>query len=164
MHGWVTKMRGTLFDNEHVRRKGIREMRTAKAIREYDRKRAAEKRARGERSSGSGLFSFLGFGRSSRHRSHRRHGSSSAGVSREGTTRSRRGDEPMYLHFSDRTRPHHHGHGTRIAGHLTRDRDMVAKGVAMNDSARKERERERDRRQRQRERDGRAMERDVARR
>lgn len=150
-------MRGTLFDNESVRRRGIREMKVAKAIRAYKRQRAAERRARGE---GRGLFSFLGLG--GRRRSSRRHGSSRAVLARDPSRRSqsRTGDRP-FLHPSHRTRPPHHGHGTRIVGHVTQSRDLVAKGIAMNEIAMREREKERRRRQKQRERDGRAMRRDA---
>ena len=58
-------MRGTLFDNERVRRDGIWEMKAAKAVRDYKRKRAAEKRARGEK-TGGGILSLFGLGRSRR--------------------------------------------------------------------------------------------------
>ena len=154
-------MRGTLFDNEAVRRRGIREMKAAKAVRAYKRQRAAERKARGE--SGGGFFSSL-FGRKSQ-RSSRRHGSTRAVLSREPSRHSsthRRKNSQPYLHFSHRTKPHHHGHGTKIVGHITQRRDLV-KGAAMQEAAKKERERERRRRQKQRERDGRYMKREATR-
>lgn len=158
MHGWVTKMRGTLFDNEHVRRAGIREMKAAKAIREYKRKRAAEKRARGE--SSSGLLSFFRLGSRGSRRSRSRHGSSRTVLERGTSSRSQK-NEP-YLHFSHRVKPHHHGHGTRIVGHITQNKDLVAKGVAMNKVATRERDKERQRRQRHREREARGLRRDAS--
>lgn len=168
IHGWVTKMRGTLFDNEAVRRRGIREMKAAKAVRAYKRQRAAERRARGQ--SGGGFFSSLFGGR--RRSSSRRHGSTSTRtrtvLARESSHRSqtqthRRKDSQPFLHFSHRTKPHHHGHGTRIVGHITQRRELVEKGAAMNEAARQERERERRRRQKQRERDSRYGKREASR-
>lgn len=39
IHGWVTKLRGTLIDDESIRRNGIREMRYARRIREWKKEK-----------------------------------------------------------------------------------------------------------------------------
>ncbi|KAK7695764.1 hypothetical protein QCA50_000401 [Cerrena zonata] len=57
IHGWVTKLRGTLLDNEAVRRQGIREMKDAKHLREYRKQRKAHDRSRG--GSHRGFLSFF---------------------------------------------------------------------------------------------------------
>ncbi|PSS35401.1 hypothetical protein PHLCEN_2v1556 [Hermanssonia centrifuga] len=159
IHGWVTKMRGTLLDNESVRRRGIREMKDAKAIREYKRKRAAERRARGQSSS---LFSFGCFGGSSSRQRSKKHGSRPV-MRRDTSSRSqsRKKSEEPFLHFPHRAKPPHHGHGTRVAGHITGNKVLVAKGRAMNEQAMEERERERQRRERQKRRDLHAMKQDL---
>ena len=57
IHGWVTKLRGTLSDNERVRRAGIHEMKAAKAVRKWKKKHAAERaKRRGSSNSGGGGF------------------------------------------------------------------------------------------------------------
>lgn len=159
IHGWVTKLRGTLSGNERTRTRGIREMRAAKATRQYRRKRAAERKARG-RSSGSGLFAFLGLGKKKKSS---RHGSQRAVITRGSSSRSTKKGGESTLHFSHRTRPSHHGQGTKIAGHITQSRAMVVRGQSMNKSAAKEREQARARRQQQSKRDARDMKADAAR-
>lgn len=56
-HGWLVKWRATFSGNEHLRREGMREMREAKAMREYKRQQKAAKRAKNGRAK-PGLFSF----------------------------------------------------------------------------------------------------------
>jgi len=48
IHGWLTKMRGTLLDNEPLRRRGIREMQDARSNRLAMKKRDAERAAAGK--------------------------------------------------------------------------------------------------------------------
>ncbi|KAF9651122.1 hypothetical protein BDM02DRAFT_3127246 [Thelephora ganbajun] len=46
VHGWLTKMRGTLFDNETIRYRGIKEMKQAAAVRILRQKEEAEHKLR----------------------------------------------------------------------------------------------------------------------
>jgi hypothetical protein len=46
VHGWLTKMRGTLFDNETIRYQGIKEMKQAAAVRVHRQKEETERRMR----------------------------------------------------------------------------------------------------------------------
>lgn len=46
VHGWLTKMRGTLLDNETMRYQGIKEMKQAAAVRVYKQKEEAERKLR----------------------------------------------------------------------------------------------------------------------
>jgi len=46
VHGWLTKMRGTLLDNETVRYQGIKEMKQAAAVRVHRQKEEAERKLR----------------------------------------------------------------------------------------------------------------------
>ncbi|KZT72547.1 hypothetical protein DAEQUDRAFT_762839 [Daedalea quercina L-15889] len=39
IHGWVTKLRGTLIDDESIRKRGIREMQYARRIREWKKEK-----------------------------------------------------------------------------------------------------------------------------
>ncbi|KAG2369634.1 hypothetical protein BDR07DRAFT_1266900 [Suillus spraguei] len=59
-HGWLVKWRATFSGNEHLRREGIREIREAKAMREYKGQRKATKRAKNGRAK-PGLFSIFSF-------------------------------------------------------------------------------------------------------
>lgn len=54
IHGWVTKLRGTLIDDERIRKRGIREMQYARRLREW-------KKEKGVTDQGTSLpaFSFL---------------------------------------------------------------------------------------------------------
>lgn len=56
-HGWLVKWRATFSGNERLRREGIREIREAKAMREYKRQ---QKRAKSGRAK-PGLFSSFSF-------------------------------------------------------------------------------------------------------
>ena len=150
VHGWVTKLRGTLFGNERTRQRGIREMQVASAVRQYKRERNARKQKRHRR---GGFFSFLG---SSRHRSRSKRRDRNHGTTVRERDYAHRHKGP-WLHFPYRVRPHHHGHGTRLRGMLTGNREMVLIGRAMNDSARREREKKRRRRQRRLRREAEAM-------
>jgi len=51
IHGWLTKMRGTLLDNETLRRNGIKEMQEARAMRLALKKRDAARAASGKQPS-----------------------------------------------------------------------------------------------------------------
>lgn len=154
-------MRGTLTGNERVRRSGIREMRAARAVREYLRQKEAKRRER------EGKKGFLSFFTPSRNRNrdvvvvrydrdrtrtsasdHRRRGGSTKHKSKKGSS-----PEQPWMHFPRRSKPEHHGHGTRIWGHLTQDPEKVALGKAMHQSATRQRDRERRRRERQCQRD-----------
>ena len=44
VHGWLTKMRGTLLDNEPMRRQGIKEMKQATAVRIHRQKEEANRK------------------------------------------------------------------------------------------------------------------------
>ncbi|KAF9651134.1 hypothetical protein BDM02DRAFT_3111176 [Thelephora ganbajun] len=46
IHGWLTKMRGTLLDNETIRYRGIKEMKQAAAVRILRQKEEAERKLR----------------------------------------------------------------------------------------------------------------------
>jgi len=48
VHGWLTKMRGTLLDNENMRRSGIREMKEASITRAAIKKRDADRARTGK--------------------------------------------------------------------------------------------------------------------
>lgn len=97
IHGWVTKLRGTLTDNERVRSRGIREMREARAIRAYKKQKAAQ--FKGGAKGASGFLYLLSFWPAKRaqtqkqlvvrrhHSSHHRKGSSSHSSSRPSTHR-----------------------------------------------------------------------------
>ncbi|KAH9844097.1 uncharacterized protein C8Q71DRAFT_719701 [Rhodofomes roseus] len=52
IHGWVTKMRGTLVDDERIRKQGIREMEHARRIREWKKEKGIEEQ-------NNLLFSFV---------------------------------------------------------------------------------------------------------
>ncbi|GBE80019.1 hypothetical protein SCP_0212210 [Sparassis crispa] len=185
VHGWVTKMRGTLIDNESVRRLGIREMREARAIREYKHNWARERRERGRESDHSlwGIFSIFSvfsspkshsppkLRASGRHHSSRPHHSSGRHHSGRGyhdksdhhrdLGHSNRG-ESSCMHFPHRTKPYHHGHGTRLRGILTGNRELAAIGREMNERAARERQKERRRRQRQSRKDAAALKYEAA--
>ncbi|KAG2077235.1 hypothetical protein BDR04DRAFT_1001624 [Suillus decipiens] len=59
-HGWLVKWRATFSGNEHLRREGMREIREAKAMREYKRQQKAAKSAKNGRAK-PGLFSIFSF-------------------------------------------------------------------------------------------------------
>lgn len=44
VHGWLTKMRGTLLDNESMRYQGIKEMKQAAVVRVHKRKEEADRK------------------------------------------------------------------------------------------------------------------------
>jgi len=46
IHGWLTKMRGTLLDNEKMRSEGIKEMKQAAVVHSHRQKAAAELKKR----------------------------------------------------------------------------------------------------------------------
>ncbi|KAG1755505.1 hypothetical protein EDB19DRAFT_1661731 [Suillus lakei] len=56
-HGWLVKWRATFSGNERLRREGIDEMREAKAVREYERRRNVAKRAKNDGRAKPGLLS-----------------------------------------------------------------------------------------------------------
>ncbi|KAF4575093.1 hypothetical protein EYR36_006449 [Pleurotus pulmonarius] len=60
MHGWLTKLRGTLLDDEKTRWKGIQEMKEARAIRRWKKQREAQRRASGQSHRIGRLFSIFG--------------------------------------------------------------------------------------------------------
>ncbi|OCH92172.1 hypothetical protein OBBRIDRAFT_869469 [Obba rivulosa] len=143
IHGWVTKLRGTLIGNERARQRGIREMQVASAVRQYHRERKARKRKQRRRGGFFSLFS------SSQHksRSRRDRDRGTTPVVHRDYGHHKRSNAPC-LHFPHRARPHHHGHGTRLQGQIMGNREMVLTGRAMNDAARRERDKERRRRRR----------------
>jgi hypothetical protein len=61
-HGWLVKWRATFSGNEHLRREGMREMREAKAMREYKRRQKIAKKTKNGRAK-PGLFSIFSFGK-----------------------------------------------------------------------------------------------------
>jgi len=159
IHGWVTKLRGTLIGSERTRQRGIREMQAASAARQYLRERKARKRKQHNR---GGLFSFFAPSRrKSKSRSRRERDQGSTTVIHRDYGHRKRNNAP-YLHFPHRVRPHHHGHGTRIRGLMSGNREMVLTGRAMNDAARREREKERRRRKRRQRREAEAITADGA--
>jgi len=46
VHGWLTKMRGTLLDNEAMRYQGIKEMKQAAVVRVHQKKEEANRKVR----------------------------------------------------------------------------------------------------------------------
>ncbi|KAI0796895.1 hypothetical protein C8Q75DRAFT_802564 [Abortiporus biennis] len=156
IHGWVTKLRGTLLGDEAVRRRGIREMRDARTTRKYKKLRTAEMRRRGERNGG--FFSFFTskkvLKKSKSTRSRR------AIVDKVQYSTPKRGKEP-FMHFPKRTRPPYHGHGTIVLGIVTQDKSKVARGKSMNRSAMRERAKERQRREKQKHREAIEMKREA---
>ncbi|KAI0346790.1 hypothetical protein BDW22DRAFT_1351067 [Trametopsis cervina] len=117
IHGWVTKLRGTLLDNETVRREGIREMRAAKAVRQWKKKNPPSKRKAGGSSSGGGVFSFLGLGSKKR-------SSSRAVVKRDSSRRDgKKGGSPdTTLHFSHRSTSRRGTSSSKVSGSITHSR------------------------------------------
>ncbi|KAG2156238.1 hypothetical protein DEU56DRAFT_723517, partial [Suillus clintonianus] len=67
LHGWLVKWRATFSGNERLRREGMREMREAKAMREYLRQQKVAKRAKNGQAK-SGLLSMFGFGKAKKTR------------------------------------------------------------------------------------------------
>lgn len=152
IHGWVTKLRGTLLGNEATRRRGIREMEDAKIIRRAKRKFAAERRAKdGHR---VGLFSFF------RSSPAKKKTKEVVVVRRHRSSRRKKGDEPL-LHFPHRAKPPYHGHGTTLVGYVTNNKDKTAQGKSMNRDATRERAKERRRRQRRRQKEAELMRNDT---
>lgn len=153
IHGWVTKIRGTITGNERVRSSGIEEMKRAAKDRRRRRRRAEERR-RAHSHSSWGIFSIFGGGHVlKKPRSHSR----ALIVSDiRYSSRDRRGKEP-FMHFPHRAHAPYHGHATKLRGYITRDKVRHATGIAMNQAAQDERERERRRRHRQRRKEGHDM-------
>lgn len=179
IHGWLVKMRGTLSGNEATRRAGMHEMRQAAVNREY-RKQHPEKfrgRPKGSvfwilprRSARSRNANVQVLSRSHSHHHDRRddrhnHRSHSRRDDRHHRDRDRRDrrdyrerpnayygerDHGPCLHFHHRVKPHHHGHGTYLAGVLTGRHHVREKGLKLRERAEKERRRERRSRKRQR--------------
>lgn len=121
-------MRGTLVGNEDTRWAGIKEMREAKALREYYRKHP-ERRTKGRH--GGGLFSFLGLGGSKSHKSRSsaskskqasRSSSTRAVVRREPSSRSHSKGGEVVLHVSHHSRSPHRNHSSRVEGRITGSR------------------------------------------
>ncbi|CAL1701143.1 unnamed protein product [Somion occarium] len=159
IHGWVTKLRGTLLDNEAVRRQGIREMQDAKRARQWRKQRKAERRMR---SSGrtNGFLSLFTGSRSLKKRSPKRSQSTRAVVVHRDSSRHRsHKDKQPFMHFPNRTKPSHHGRGTVLRGYVMQDKKMISRGKSMNRKAARERDHERKRREKRREREARAMKR-----
>ncbi|KAI0700767.1 hypothetical protein BC835DRAFT_1411878 [Cytidiella melzeri] len=129
IHGWVTKLRGTLSDNETVRREGIREMRAAKAVRQWKKKHAAAGQKRKAGSSGGGILSLFGFGSKKRN-------ASKAVLSRDASRRStKKGSTDVTLHFSHRPKPRR-GHSTssKVSGSITQIQQGCSSGKAQHPS------------------------------
>jgi hypothetical protein len=116
IHGWVTKLRGTLSDNERVRREGIREMRAAKAVRQWKKKHGSKSQKRkGGSSSGGGFLSLFGLGS-------KKPSSSRAVVTRDSSRRStNKGSSDATLHFSTRQKPSRSS-SSKVSGSLTQSR------------------------------------------
>ncbi|KAI6035091.1 hypothetical protein F5J12DRAFT_11443 [Pisolithus orientalis] len=77
VHGWLVKWRATFSGNESLRKKGIAEMREAKAVRERKKERKAARRSKKGAKSPLGLsFFFFGKEKKRSHRSDTRHRSS----------------------------------------------------------------------------------------
>lgn len=135
IHGWITKLRGTLTDNERVRSRGIREMREARAIRAHMKKKGS--RGRGAWSGRGGIIRWFSFWPSRR--------SSPQGqvvVRRRDYASNRRGSERSG-HSSHHPKPHHHGHNATLKGRSTGNNEVVRAGTQMNKGALRERHSER---------------------
>ncbi|KAH7887592.1 hypothetical protein F5I97DRAFT_1926027 [Phlebopus sp. FC_14] len=59
VHGWLVKWRATFSGNEHLRKEGIREMREAKAVREWKKQRKAARKAKKSSKAASGLWPLV---------------------------------------------------------------------------------------------------------
>ncbi|KAF8842722.1 hypothetical protein BDN67DRAFT_965383 [Paxillus ammoniavirescens] len=53
VHGWLVKWRATFSGNERLRKEGMREIREAKAVREWEKQRRAARRIKGGASKSS---------------------------------------------------------------------------------------------------------------
>ncbi|KAI0723079.1 hypothetical protein C8Q76DRAFT_383456 [Earliella scabrosa] len=151
IHGWLVKVRGTLFGSESTRRAGIREMQEARALRTYRKEHPEHYRSQQR----GGIFWI--FPRRPRSRSHHHH-------DRHHSHRERRHHHHRpqidayygerhhgpWLHFHRRVHSHHHGTALLIAGYLLGRRDWREEGRHRIERARKERRRERRKRKRQR--------------
>jgi hypothetical protein len=69
VHGWLVKWRATFSGNERLRKEGIREMREAKAVREWKRKKKAARQAKAKE---RGPQTSKGLSRISQHSSAKR--------------------------------------------------------------------------------------------
>lgn len=123
-------------------------MKEAYAIRQYQRKRDAERRERTREGRG-GILSFVpdGSRRSSQRKKGRRDVIVQRDYARKHSHHKKRHDEP-WLHFPHRSKPHHHGHGTQLKGYLTGNHELVLRGKEMSERAIRERDKERRRRHR----------------
>ena len=139
-------MRGTLLGNESTRRKGIREMKDAKIVRQAKKKLAAERKAR----NGQGLLSFFKGGKNSRQ----------VVVVRRNRSSRKRDDERSST-VTRRTKPPYHGQGTLVLGYVTNNKEKTAQGRSMNRDGAEEREKERRRRQRRRQKEAEIMRNDT---
>ncbi|KAI6003695.1 hypothetical protein EDD15DRAFT_2191763 [Pisolithus albus] len=59
VHGWLVKWRATFSGNEQLRKKGIAEMREAKAVREWKKQRKAARQSRKGAKSPLGISHFF---------------------------------------------------------------------------------------------------------
>ena len=168
IHGWLVKLRGTLSGNEATRRAGIDEMRRAASIRKYKKQHPERFRGRpkggvfwifprrstrGHAHPSSRSRSHRDDRRDDRHRDRRSHSRRDDGHHRDRRDRRdyrERHERGPCLHFHHRVKPHHHGHGTYLAGVLTGRHHVRDKGIQLRERAEKERRRERRRRKKQR--------------
>jgi len=138
IHGWVTKLRGTLSGNERVRSRGIREMREARAIREYEKKRGKGSKQQRKHSNPLYWFSFWPSKRQP----------SQGQIVRRSHSHARPGSGRR-MHSSQRSKQQQqHGRGTRVKGYLLGNDQLVKTGKQMNKDVVRERDSERRRRQR----------------
>ncbi|TFK92824.1 hypothetical protein K466DRAFT_594861 [Polyporus arcularius HHB13444] len=175
IHGWVTKLRGTIIRSKRTRHAGVREMEEARALRIYKKENPEQFR----RTRGGGFFWFIpGRNRSHsphhhhehhdhhdhhdhrdrhdrhghhRHRS-RRHHETVVVDDRGRRTDAYRGERYYgpWLRFRHRVRPHHHGCLKLMLAHLSGDIERKAAALHERERVAKERRRERRRRKRQR--------------
>ncbi|KAI0722246.1 hypothetical protein C8T65DRAFT_135696 [Cerioporus squamosus] len=172
IHGWVTKLRGTIIRSEATRHAGIREMEEARALRIYKK----ENPERFRRARGGGFFWFIP-ARNRSHHSHREHHDRHDHHDHRDhhdrrRHRSRRHHETVvvddrgrriatdayrgeryygpWLRPRHRVRPHHHGCFKLMLASITGNIERKMEALHERERVAKERRRERRRRRRQR--------------
>ncbi|EIW61496.1 uncharacterized protein TRAVEDRAFT_18191 [Trametes versicolor FP-101664 SS1] len=96
VHGWVTKMRGTLLGSENTRRQGLYEMKEARAIRRHKQEHPEAYRTRNRSNGGTILWIFP---RRSRRRPEREH------------DHGHRSHSHGHAHSNSHSHGHSHSHG-----------------------------------------------------
>ncbi|KAI0637970.1 hypothetical protein C8Q77DRAFT_401060 [Trametes polyzona] len=111
VHGWVTKMRGTLLGSEATRQRGLREMKEARAIRRAKQEHPEAFRTR-NRSGGTVLWIFPRRSRRQAHHDHPHYSHSHGHVPSHAHSHSHsHAHSHSHSHSRSHSRRHHHHHG-----------------------------------------------------